>query len=76
MILIQDTVRKKLEESLSSIRPYLSEASFLESEIENAIDNSVDVDEAIKYFEKNASEENDPTKKADYRILLNELRRK
>lgn len=66
--------RETIEETFTSISPYLGHPSDLEESIKETSDASENLKEFVEKFEKLISEEKDPTRKADGRIFLNKLR--
>lgn len=71
-----DLKEKTLYDILSTVRPYLVFPSDLEESIEEISENSSDLKEFEEGLLKLISKEEDPSKKADFRIFLNELRRR
>lgn len=67
---------ERIQEILSSVRPYSDSFSNLKSKVEKISEKSSDMEELESNLVKTISKENDPTIKADYRIFLNELRRR
>lgn len=65
--------KEKLEEVLTSVRPYLNFPDDLREIVEEQAEKSSNLEEFEKQFEKLISEQEDPTSQADYRIFLNKL---
>ncbi len=71
---MKNSDKGRLDEVLSSIRPYLNFPQDLKEVVDETAGESSSLEEFEKKFEKLTSEEEDPTKQADYRIFLNKLR--
>ncbi|KXA90744.1 hypothetical protein AKJ57_03945 [candidate division MSBL1 archaeon SCGC-AAA259A05] len=73
---MSDLSGETLRDILSTVRPYLAFPSDLEESIEEVSEESSDLKEFEKGLVELISKEEDPSKKADFRIFLNELRRR
>lgn len=73
---MKNSEKETIQESLSSVNPYLTNPSDLEKRIEKISEKSSNVEEFKKNFEKEIPKQEDPSVKADYRIFLNKLKSK
>ncbi|KXA95707.1 hypothetical protein AKJ65_01090 [candidate division MSBL1 archaeon SCGC-AAA259E19] len=73
---MNDSEGKTLRDILSTVRPYLAFPSDLEESVEEISKDSSDLEEFEKGLIDLISKEKHPSKKADFRIFLNELRRR
>ncbi len=70
---MKENEKEKLRDMITSIQPYLTSTSNLEKTVEKLIQKSVDLEDFKNNFGKIILKEEDPTIKADYKILLNKL---
>lgn len=70
---MNENEKKALREAFASVRPYLNSPSSLEDMLEKLSESSSDMEEFESAFEKRISDQEDPSKQADYRIFLNKL---
>ena len=71
---MKEEERKKLEEVLDSVRPYIMDFSNLKDAVTVISKESSDLDDFLKKFESLTSTEEDPSTKTDMKILLNKLK--
>lgn len=71
---MNEGTEKDINEIFSQAKPYLNSPSEIESEIEEISKKSSSIKETREKIEGLISDEKDPSKRTDYRILMNKLR--
>ena len=65
--------RKKLEEVLESVRPYITNSSDLKDAVIVTSKESSNLEDFLEKFKEIISDEEDPSMKTDLKIFLNKL---
>lgn len=73
---MEETEKKLLWDSFSSVMTYLVYPQELRRLIEDASGESTNINEFLDKFKRTVSSEADPTHKTDKQIFLNDLRRR